>query len=56
MPVKVLYLKRNKPVSVVGCVTGCESVYYPMEQGFPAMKFAIMTYIEVFVSDENEEG
>lgn len=56
MPVKVLYLKRNKSVSVVGCVTGCESVYYPMEQGFPAMKFAVMTYIEVFVSDENEQG
>lgn len=56
MPVKVLYLKRNKPTAVIGCVTGIESVHYPVEQGFPAMKFAVLTYIEVFVSDENAEG
>lgn len=56
MPVKVLYLKRNKTQSAIGTVVGIGSSYYPYENSYPANKFAVMSYIDVFVSDEINEG
>lgn len=56
MGCKVLYLKRNQAKSAVGCVVGVESVYYPYENTLPARKFAVQSYIDVFVSDEENEG
>lgn len=56
MPVKVLYLKNNKVKSMIGTVTGKETAYYPAEQQYPAMKFATLTYLQMFVSDEPDEG
>lgn len=56
MAVKVLYLKGNKTKAAVGSVIGVESGYYPFENSYPAMKFAVMSYIDVFVSEENVQG
>lgn len=51
MPVKVLYLKKKKPMTAVGTVVGIESVDYPAEQQFPPKKFSQLSYIQVFVGD-----
>lgn len=53
MPVKVLYLKNNKPQSVVGVVVGTESADYPVEEAFPPRKFSEMSFIHVFVGEDN---
>lgn len=52
MPVKVLYLKNNQVKSMTGSFIGKETIYYPIEQQYPAKKFGTLTYLEVFVSDE----
>lgn len=56
MPVKVLYLKNNVVKSMVGTVTGKETAHYPIQQSYPAKKFAALTYLEVFVSDEADDS
>ena len=56
MPVKVLYLKNNAVKSMVGTVTGKETANYPIQQSYPAKKFSALTFIEVFVSDEQDDS
>lgn len=56
MPVKVLYLKNNQTAAAEGVVLGIKCEYYPYEASFPAMKFAGLAFIDVFVSDVNYEG
>lgn len=51
MPVKVLYLKKKKPATVVGTVVAIESAEYPTEQAFPPKKFSQISYINVFVGE-----
>ena len=53
MPVKVLYMSKNKAVSAVGIVHGIETVYYPYEKTPDPKKYACLSYINVFVSEEN---
>lgn len=55
MPVKVLYLRRNQSRSAVGTTLGVETVYFPYENSFPAQKFAVQSFIDVFVSDDENE-
>lgn len=55
MPVKVLYLKDNQTKSAIGTVVGIMTSYAPQEAAFPAMKFSVMSYIDVFVSDSIDD-
>lgn len=54
MPVRVLYLVKNRPRTVEGSVIGIRTVYYPYEDSFPARKFGTLTYLEVFVGEVTE--
>ncbi len=55
MPVKVLYLKKKKPMTVIGTVVNIESADYPVEQAFPPKKFSQLSYIQVFVGDLDQD-
>mgnify|MGYP003605940348 FL=1 len=55
MPVKVLYLKKKKPMTVIGTVVNVESSDYPAEQSFPPKKFSQLSYIQVFVGDLDQD-
>lgn len=55
MPVKVLYLKKKKPMTAIGTVVNVESADYPVEQAFPPKKFSQLSYIQVFVGDLDQD-
>lgn len=52
MGVKVLYLHKNQVKSAIGSVMGINTEITPYEDSYPPKKYTSMSFIDVFVSNE----